>query len=218
MRIDDETLETIRSRLKTELTDSAEILLFTTDRMTGSCDNRGYNDFADQLLDAIADVDRRLSVRRLDLFGDEGRAFGLSLSPTLLIGAQERFPVQFHGAPTGNLGGAFIEAILMISRRDPDLTPESRRLLGTIARPVTVECFVAPDCAYCPAAVDLGARIAFSSGDVITFRSIDITQGMDRALLFDVASVPHLVIGEDPSTALVGVPREEALVGALLGR
>jgi len=218
VKIYDETLEAICSRLKADLRDSVEILLFTTERMTGSCDNREYNTFAGQFLDELADADDRLSVRRLDLFGDEGRALGLSLSPTLLIGMNKRFPVQFHGAPTGNLGGAFIEAILMISRRDPGLAPESGRLLATLSRPVTVECFVTPDCTYCPAAVDLAARIAFAAGDFITFRCTDITQGMDRALPFDVASLPHLVIDDNPSTAIVGVPQETALIDAVLDR
>ncbi len=218
MKLDEETLHTIEETLQQKLDRPVEILLFTTDRMTGSVDNRGYNDFAHNLCDELSGMSPSISCERRDLFEEEGTAPGLTLSPTILVGHDGIFPIQYWGAPGGKLGGTFIEAIVTASRREPDLSEWSVQKLAGQDKTTLLEYFVTPDCDFCSGAVDLANRIALASGGRVTARHVDVTQGMDRALLFNVASVPHLVIDEDPSRSMIGLCDEETLVAMIPGR
>lgn len=218
MKLDEETIYTIQETLKQKLAHPVEILLFTTDRMTGSVDNRGYNDFAGDLCDELSRMSSSISCERRDLFGEQGKALGLALSPTILVGCKGIFPIQYWGAPGGKQGGTFIEAIVMTSRREPDLSESTVQKLSAQGKPMLLEYFVTPDCNFCSGAVDLANRVALASGGWITTRHVDVTQGMDRALRYNVASTPHLVIDEDPAASTVGFRGEEELVKIILHR
>ena len=217
MTLDEKTIHAIQETLKQKLAHPVEILLFTTDQMTGSVDNRGYNDFAGDLCDELSGMSASISCERHDLFGEQGTALGLALSPTILVGQDGIFPIQYWGAPGGKQGGSFIEAILMTSRREPGLSESSVQKLSGQSEPMLLEYFVTPDCDFCSGAIDLANRIALASGGWITARHVDVTQGMDRALLYNVESVPHLVIDEDPTTSIVGFRNEEELLKVVLG-
>lgn len=218
MHPDDKTLYAIETRLKEDLVLPVEMKLFTTDQMTGSRDNRGYNQFAGEFLEELAAAFDPLSLVRLDLFSDEGKSLGLAMSPTILVGGDGIFPIQYWGAPTGNLGGTFIEALVMTSRRGVDPTDPLQESLHSLSHSVLLECFVTTECPYCPGAVHLLQRAALASGGQVTARIIEITQGMDRALRFDVVSVPHLVMEEDSSRSMVGLFDEKNLATMILDR
>lgn len=216
MRIDERTIEAVGKKFSRELVDPVEIVLFTTELPTGSCDNRGYNELAEDLLEAFEEISDKLSITRLDLYGARGKDLGLIISPTILIGAEGRYPIQYWGAPTGEEGGIFIETIVAASRRETGLSARSREKIDAVDRSTLIECFVAPECPHCPPAVFLAHRIALESGGTVTSRCIDVVECMNRALEFDVASVPHMVINEDPSSTMCGVQDERTMVNTIL--
>jgi len=216
MRIDEDTIDEILTKFKRELVEPVEVLLFTTELPTGSCDNRGYNEFAEDLIGAFDEMSDKISVARLDLYSSRGNDLGLIISPTILIGADGRYPVQYWGAPTGEEGGMFIETIVAASRRETGLNTRSCEKISSIDRTTLIECFVTPECPHSPRAVFLAHRIALESGGMVTSRFIDIIECMNRALEFNVTSVPHMVINEDPSSMLCGVQDERTMINTIL--
>jgi alkyl hydroperoxide reductase subunit AhpF len=88
------------------------------------------------------------------LYGIEAEAqlakrYKVELSPSLVItsyeGDQEPgYALRFAGIPSGYEFGSFIQAILMVSKRDSGLKPEIRQALKSINKPIQLKVFVTP--------------------------------------------------------------------------
>ncbi|MCK9273860.1 MAG: thioredoxin family protein [Syntrophales bacterium] len=215
MKIDEATIESIKNIFEKQLVNPIECLLFTSDMLTGSCDNRSYNEFAKELLETFSELNHKISITHLDLADTEGQKRGLVISPTILLGAGGHCRIQYWGAPTGHQSGPFIEAMLTASKTHTPLSDRSKKSLRRLDHEILIECFVSPDCPYCPGAVRLTNHAALECR-YITSRIIDITQSMNVALLYQVSSTPHLVINEDPEISISGAPDEEMLLEKIL--
>ncbi|MEW6568358.1 MAG: hypothetical protein AB1449_09385 [Chloroflexota bacterium] len=98
-------------------------------------------------------------------------AYGIDKIPALAIRRDGPRPkdigIRFYGIPSGYEFGTLIEDILMLSRRDPGLEPETLGELSRLTSLVHIQVFVTPTCLYCPQAVHLAHQVALAS-DLIT--------------------------------------------------
>uniref|UniRef100_A0A7C3WJM3 Thioredoxin reductase n=1 Tax=Fundidesulfovibrio putealis TaxID=270496 RepID=A0A7C3WJM3_9BACT len=139
--------------------------------------------------------------------------YGVTSFPTLLV-EPERYRIRFSGAPLGEEGRSFLEALLMASRRDSGLAEASRKALAELDQPRTVQVFVTPTCPYCPAQVVNAFRCAVERPDLVSASCVEIGQMPQLAQVFNVGSVPHTVY--DNTLQTLGMEPEAQFVARLV--
>lgn len=105
-----------------------------------------------QVLELLAGASGRITIdeRNLVLERDAAAAAGIDRAPTILVlgtgadGEQRDHGVRFVGAPFGYEFTALIDAILLVSRGETDLSAASRLLLASVTSPMTVQVFTTP--------------------------------------------------------------------------
>jgi len=162
---------------------------------TWSGANDAFNDF---LLSFTADLPRlsdKIRVHEHKLGDDMARKYHVTHSPTLLI-EPERYHIRFVGAPTGEEGRSFLEAVLMAGKRESGLSRTAKEALAALTGERAVKVFVTPTCPYCPTQAVNAFRCAVERPDLVRAWCVDITQMPDLADRYGVGSVPHTVFND----------------------
>ena len=115
---------------------------------------------------------------------------------------------QLYGVPAGYEFSTLVKDIVQASRGETALSAETKKMLGTIKRPVHLQVFVTPTCPYCPGMVSLAHQFAMENGN-IEADMIEVTEFPQLAVKYNVAGVPKTVINEN--IELIGLQPEEAL-------
>ena len=106
-----------------------------------------------QVLDVLARASERITIdeRNLVLEREAASAAGIDRAPTILVlgggepGTELRdYGVRFVGAPFGYEFTALVDAILLVSRGQTELSDASRLLLASVTSPMTVQVFTTP--------------------------------------------------------------------------
>lgn len=153
-----------------------------------------------QLAEELAALSPRIELELVDGLDDPRAAtHGIDRTPAiaLLRGGAEPVDtgIRFFGIPSGYEFGTLVEDILLVSRGEPDLSPETREWLDRLDEPLHLQVFVTPTCPYCPAAVLLAHRLALASPKI----RADMVEAMEFPELVDryrVMGVPRTVIDE----------------------
>jgi len=128
--------------------------------------------------------------------GDEtSKKYDITHSPTVMI-QPEKYHIWYTGAPFGEEGRSFIDAILMASQEDSRLTKESRKKLDELSEKRHIRVFVTLSCPYCPGQVLNGFKAAIQRPDLISAECIDASEHLKLSEKFDVGAVPHTVIND----------------------
>ena len=107
---------------------------------------------ARRILDEVADLSPLLSVEECNLVLDKERAaqFGVDRAPTTALvvveadGAEHDYGIRFVGLTAGYEFSSLVDAVLLVSRGESQLSDESRALLAAVTEPVRVQVFVTP--------------------------------------------------------------------------
>jgi alkyl hydroperoxide reductase subunit AhpF len=107
---------------------------------------------AHRLLKELADVSPQLLVEECNLVLDKARAaaFGVERAPTTVVvaidaeGNERDYGVRFVGLTAGYEFSSLIDAIVLVSSGESQLTDESRALLAAVQEPITIQVFVTP--------------------------------------------------------------------------
>jgi len=216
MVFDEKTRQRIKEKFAMELKNDVHIRVFSSNLVTGNGPQE-YTEFTKDFLKELSDLDERMHVDFENIYDEEAKKLGISVSPSVLIGnGSGSYPVQYFGAPAGYEAGSFIEAVSMISRSDSALEQSSREKLRHIDKDLLIETYVTPACPHCPRAVVLSNQIAIESRGTIVSRCIEAEEMLERARLFNVSSVPQQVINEDRGSVTVGVQQERTFVNQVL--
>jgi len=89
-----------------------------------------------------------------------------------------------------------------------DLSEETKKALGGLARDVHIRVFVTPSCPFCPAAASLAHKMAAES-EKVTADIVEANEFPDLAERYNVRGVPKVVVNE--STGFVRRPARGAL-------
>jgi thioredoxin reductase (NADPH) len=164
------------------------------------------SDAARQLIRAVREITPKVILLEFDLSHDKARNFNITHAPTLLFDP-ERYRVRWLGAPVGEEGRTFVEALIMMGYRNTKLTDESRQVLEKITSPRDVKVFVSPTCPYCPQQAVNGLKAAIEKSGLVSLEIIDIQANPDLADKYSAFSVPQ-VFSNDMLIAQGAQPEE----------
>ena len=138
----DDAKKILRERFK-QLKEKVLLEVFTKD---------GVNDQFNNLITLFAKELSKLSdkiIVDLHKVGDEfSKKYAVTRSPTVLFNP-ENYSIRYTGAPFGEESRSFIDAIIMISRRESFLSKESKKTLSKLKESRDVKVFVTLSCPYC---------------------------------------------------------------------
>lgn len=149
----------------------------------------------------LAELSDRISLETHDIAVEHAlaEAYGIERVPALvLLGPGGWDPgVRFFGIPAGYETATIVHDLVLLSRRDSGLSPESREALARLERELELQVFVTPTCPYCP-------RVA------LTAHQLAIESDRVRASVYEVSEFPDLI----DRYRILGVPKTVATVTA----
>jgi thioredoxin reductase (NADPH) len=171
-----------------------------------------FVDSCRQIIRAFRELTPKITLKEFPLGHELAVKWGVESSPTLLIDP-ERYNIRWLGAPMGEEGRSFLEAMILIGMGKSDLSDQSLPVLQRIAEPRNIKIFVSPTCPYCPQQVVNGLKVAIENPDLISLEIIDIQCRQDLADQYGAHSVPQafandVLIGQ-------GAQQEEVFMASL---
>ncbi|MBS3748844.1 MAG: FAD-dependent oxidoreductase [Candidatus Thermoplasmatota archaeon] len=203
----EETKEVLRKRFK-DLDESVHLAVFTK-----KGENDEFNQITQLFVKELSLISEKITVDFHTLGDDIAKKYNISHSPTVMI-QPEKYHIWYTGAPFGEEGRSFIDAILMISQNDSRLSQESRKRLAELKEKRHVMVFVTLSCPYCPGQVINGFKAAIERPDLISAECVDASEQMHISEQFNVGSVPHTVINEKSISK--GLEPEEKFIEELI--
>lgn len=149
-----------------------------------------FVDACRQIIRAFRELTPKITIKEFPLNHELARKWGVQSSPTLLIDP-DRYHIRWVGAPMGEEGRSFLEAMIMIGMGRSEVSDQSLPVLARIFEPRHVKIFVSPTCPYCPQQVVNGLKAAIEKPDLISLEIIDIQCRPDLADQYGAHSVPQ---------------------------
>jgi thioredoxin reductase (NADPH) len=150
----------------------------------------------------------------LNTIGDKkSKEYQVTHSPTVLL-QPAQYKIRYTGAPFGEEGRSFIEAIILASRKESNLTSTSKKILSKLKEKRIIQVFVTLTCPYCPGQVINAFRAAIERPDLISAECIDGEENLDLTQRYNVSSVPQTIINE--KTISFGFEPEEQFITELV--
>jgi alkyl hydroperoxide reductase subunit AhpF len=142
--LNDEIIEQIKYLFEAQLVRPVELIYFE-DKECSMCEEMK------QLLSELELLSDKLSLTENNLNQNMKVAhkYGISLAPSLVVVGSEQdealdFGIRFIGIPSGYEFSALIQTIIMTSKCNSGLKPETRHELAGITVPVNFKVFVTP--------------------------------------------------------------------------
>jgi len=201
--------ESNKSKLRTDLAkmlvNPVTLTVFTQEM---ECD---YCKETRELIEELGSLSDKIKINVLDLMKDKESAsqYQVDKVPAIVIEGPKKSKVKFYGVPAGYEFNTLIKDIVQMSRGETELTPETKRRLSEIKKPVHLKVFVTPTCPYCPGMVSLAHQFAMENEN-ITADMIEISEFPQLSVKYNVSGVPKTVINE--SGEVLGMQPEEEFV------
>jgi glutaredoxin-like protein len=210
--INESDAQAIREQLAAGITRPVQLALFVSAQ---SCE---YCALTRELAEALCALHDDLTLAVYDLQADAERAalLGVDKAPALIVlgGAEgQDYGIRFYGIPSGYEFASLLEAIRMVGSDQIELQPATRAFLADLAVPLHLQVFVTPSCPYCPRAVALAHRLAYTSPHV-TADAVEVTEFPELGARYRVMGVPRTMIGE--LVSVEGALPEGALLAKLI--
>ncbi len=148
-----------------------------------------------QVVQAFQNLSSKIKFQELTLDHELARKWKVESHPTLLL-APERYRIRWLGAPLGEEGRSFLEAVILLGLGDSRLNEQSRQIVQKIDEPRNVKIFVSPTCPYCPQQVVNGIKAVIEKPEYISLEIIDIQARQDLAEKYSAHSVPQAYANE----------------------
>ncbi|MDA8404253.1 MAG: FAD-dependent oxidoreductase, partial [Desulfobacteraceae bacterium] len=116
-------------------------------------------------------------------------------SPTILIDP-DHYHIRWLGAPLGEEGRIFVEALLLTGFRQSTLRGQSLKVIRQIKENRDIKLFVSFSCPYCPQQATHALKAAVERPDLISLTIIDTQANPDLARKYDAQSVPQTYANE----------------------
>ena len=203
----EDTKQVLRERFK-KLKNKVTLEVFTKQG-----ENDQFNTITELFTKELAKLSDAIEVH-LNTIGDEqSKRYKVTNSPTVLI-QPEHYHLGYIGAPFGEEGRSFIEAIILVSNGDSRLSKQSKKRLAALKEKRDVLVFVTLACPYCPGQVLNAFKAAIEHPTYVTAFCVDAPEQMSLADKYHVGAVPHTVINGE--TLSRGLQQEEQFITELL--
>lgn len=170
-----------------------------------------------QILEEVADLSDKLHLSVYDLEQDAALAqqYKVDAAPGFVMAGRDGdqlidYGIRYKGIPAGHEFSSLINDIILVSRRDSNLAPETRKFLAELNQPVHLQVFVTPSCPYCPRAVVMAHQFAMES-PLVEAEMVEASEFPELADRFNVSGVPQTTINMGAGT-MVGAAPENYLV------
>ena len=99
-----------------------------------------------QLMEEITELSDKITLEEYDFVADEDavKRYSIDKIPATVVKGDKDYGIRFFGIPAGYEFGTLIEDIIMVSKGDSGLEPETRLALATLNEPVHLQVFVTP--------------------------------------------------------------------------
>lgn len=154
-----------------------------------------FSEGARQVIRAVREVTAKVSLLEFGLQTEQARKWHVRLSPTLLFDP-EHFHIRWEGAPLGEEGRSFVEAVAMLGKRETNLSKPARQVLAKIDAPRNIKVFISPTCPYCPQQVVNALKAAIEKPELISVEIIDIQANPELAEQYAAGGVPQVYANE----------------------
>ena len=166
------------------------LLLFTS-----PIKNEVFIQAARQVIRALRELTPKITLLEYDLSHKIAQKWKVKHAPTLLFDP-ERYNVRWLGAPMGEEGRTFVEALIMMGYKKTNLSEESLKVLGKIQSPRNIKVFVSPTCPYCPQQAVNALKVAIEKPELVSLEIIDIQVNPEIADQYSAQSVPQAFANE----------------------
>lgn len=166
------------------------------------------------LLQELAELSDKIEYQVFNFQTDKKivEQYGIDKIPATVIAGAKDYGIRFYGIPSGYEFASLLEAILMVSKGQSELSEATRKQLSAIDQEVHIQVFVTPTCPYCPQAVHLAHQFALEN-DKIKADMVEAIEFPHLAQRYRVMGVPRTVINEN--TFLEGAAPEKMLLEKL---
>jgi len=108
--------------------------------------NLEYGREARQLLEELAQISDKLTLESYDFLLDKEKVaeYAVDKVPATVIRNGKDYGIRFIGLPAGYEFAALLDAILVVSKEDSGLLPESREKLAQLTEPLHLQVFTTP--------------------------------------------------------------------------
>jgi thioredoxin reductase (NADPH) len=172
-----------------------------------------FVDACRQVVRAFRGLTDKITLKEYYLDHELADRYKVDSSPTLVIDP-DHYNIRWLGAPMGEEGRSFLEAMLLIGSGKSDMGEQSRKVLERLDAPRQVKIFVSPTCPYCPQQVVNGLKAAIERPELVALEIIDIQCRPDLAEQYGAQSVPQAYAND----VLVGqgAQQEEVFLSSLV--
>ena len=208
-----ETVEKQVRELFAGLTHSVEVLFFGS----ADTDSAPYSQDTADLLAEVCALSDLLTLQVMDIDTDAELAaqYKIDAAPGFVMLGVEGdnridYGIRAKGIPAGHEFTSLVNDLVLVSRRESNLAPETREFLHSLTTPVHLMVFVTPTCPYCPRAVVLAHQFALES-PMVEAEMVEAMEFPELANRFEVSGVPQTTINMGAGT-VVGAVREQDMV------
>lgn len=172
-----------------------------------------FVDACRQVVRAFRELTDKITIKEFNLDHELAAKWGVDSSPTLLIDP-DHYNIRWLGAPMGEEGRSFLEAMILLGTGKSDMSDQSLKVIERLDAPRHLKIFVSPSCPYCPQQVVNGLKAAIERPDLVSLEVIDIQCRPDLAEQYNAHSVPQAFANE----VLIGqgAQQEEVFLSSLL--
>ena len=125
--------------------------------------NDQFNQFSIQICKELAKLTDKIEVELHEI----SERYKITRSPTILIDPKN-YQIRYTGAPAGEEGRSFIQAIIMASTDNSLLSESSKERISTLKKRHHIQVFVNPACPYCPQQAIYAISAAIDREDIIS--------------------------------------------------
>ena len=171
-----------------------------------------FSQGAKQVIEAVLDWTSKINVEEFDLNHKKAKDWKIRHSPTMIFDPK-KYHIRWYGAPLGEEGRTFVEALIMLGYGRTNLSEDSVEILNKIDSPRDIKVFVSPTCPYCPQQAVNALKAAIERTDIISLEIIDIQANPDIAEKYSAQSVPQVYANE--KLIALGAQEEELFMLSL---
>ncbi|MGB9805361.1 MAG: protein disulfide oxidoreductase [Thermoproteota archaeon] len=201
-----EDAEYLRQRFKEEMDKPVRIVVFIKEVGCRYCKETVM------IAKEVSDLDDRISlyVYKIDENKDKATAYSVDKVPaTIIVGSDVYYKIRFFGIPSGHEFATYIEDIINVSRRDPNLNPRTVEKIKKIDKETHIQVFVTPTCPYCPRMVLMAHQFAMVN-PLIKSDMVEAIEFPRLSQKYNVMGVPRTIVNE--VNAVVGLIPEPLFV------
>jgi thioredoxin reductase (NADPH) len=152
--------------------------------------NDVFSDAARKALRFFRQLTDKIVLREYNLSHETAQKWEVKDSPTLIFDP-DRYNIRWLGAPLGEEGRIFLEAVILIGSQKSNLNEQSLQVIKKINQPRHIKVFVSASCPYCPQQALNALKAAVEKPDLISLEIIDIQANPELATQYSAQSVPQ---------------------------